>query len=137
VGLPDAGARLVSVLAEKLRVKSILPSKRTTSLPGAWEDVVSYTNKSFTTGQEDVRSYIGFVKTGMKVLVVDDVVAHGETAVAAIKALQEIGVEVVGLATLFDKVWQQGVERIQKDTGVKTFSLIRIKEITTDGQIQL
>src|SRR5258708_17088446 len=46
VGLPDAGARLISILAQKLQVKHILPSKRSVKVPGVWEDVVSYTNAS-------------------------------------------------------------------------------------------
>src|SRR5688572_29347831 len=47
VGLPDAGARFAPILARKLRVQFILPSKRVQSPPGAWQDVVSYTNASF------------------------------------------------------------------------------------------
>ncbi len=137
VGLPDAGARLVSVLGEMLRVKHILPSKRTLVIPGAWENVVSFTNKSFTTNQEEIKSHIGFVKPGMRVLLVDDVVAHGTTAVAAIKALQQAGVEVVGLAVLFDKTWQGGIEVIKKETGIEAYSLISITTITPDGQFEL
>jgi len=135
VGLPDAGARLVSILGSRLRVKAILPSKRTTVVPGAWKDVVSFSNDSFTTDSQDVQSHIGFVKAGMRVLVVDDVVAHGTTAVAAIKALQKAGVEVIGLAVLFDKTWQGGVERIRQETGVETFSLINIQEISQKGEL--
>jgi xanthine phosphoribosyltransferase len=137
VGLPDAGARLVSVLGEMLRVGSILPSKRSSIVPGAWEDVVSYTNSSFTMEQEEIKSHIGFVKPGMRVLLVDDVIAHGNTAVAAIKALQQAGVEVVGLAVLFDKAWQDGVTKIAQATGVEPFSLIHIQEITPTGEIRL
>jgi xanthine phosphoribosyltransferase len=137
VGLPDAGARLVSVLAGMLRVGRILPSKRTDQAPGSWTDVVSYSNASFTGNKKDVVSQIGFVKAGAKVLVVDDVVAHGNTAVAAIKALQQAGAEVVGLAVLFDKAWQGGVESIKKETGVETFSLISIKNITDQGQVEI
>ncbi len=137
VGLPDAGARLVSVLGEMLRVKTILPSKRTAIIPGAWEDVISYSSKSFTTGQDDIKSHIGFIKSGMRVLLVDDVVAHGDTAAAAIKALQQAGVEVIGLAVLFDKVWQKGVELIKQETGIETCSLIRIESISTDGKLIL
>lgn len=137
VGLPDAGARLVSLLAQKLQVKAILPSKRTITVPGAWEDVVSYSNSSFTMDNTELRSHIGFVKPGMKILVVDDVVAHGNTAIAAIKALQKAGVEVVGLAVLFDKVWQTGIETIKEKTGVETFSLVRIHDIDSNGQVHL
>jgi len=137
VGLPDAGARLVSLLGEMLRVKHILPSKRAVVIPGAWEDVITYTNTSFTTNQDEVKSHIGFIKPGTKVLLVDDVIAHGNTAVAAINALQAAQVEVVGLAVLFDKVWQNGVTRIKAETGVDAYSLIRIQEIKADGQIVL
>ncbi len=137
VGLPDAGARLVSVLGQMLRVKHILPSKRSDVIPGAWHDVVTYSNRSFTTGRDDVMSHIGFVKKGMRVLLVDDVVAHGSTAIAAIRALQKAGVEVVGLAVLFDKMWQNGVEHIQKETSVEAFSLIRVQQIAEDGEISL
>lgn len=137
VGLPDAGARLVSVLAQMLRVGRILPSKRAEFIPGAWSDVVSYSNDSFTTNQEEVKSHIGFVQPGMKVLVVDDVIAHGSTAIAAIKALQAAGVKVVGLAVLFDKSWQGGTEAVKKATGVDVFSLISITQITPEGEIIL
>jgi xanthine phosphoribosyltransferase len=137
VGLPDAGARLVSVLGEMLRVGSILPSKRTLVVPGSWEDVISYRNKSFTTNQDEVQSHIGFIKMGMRVLLVDDVIAHGNTAIAAIKALQAAGVEVIGLAVLFDKSWQGGLERIEAETGVNVFSLINIKKITPGGKVIL
>lgn len=137
VGLPDAGARLVSVLGEMLRVGSILPSKRSSIIPGAWEDVVSYTNSSFTMDQEEIKSHIGFVKPEMRVLLVDDVIAHGNTAVAAIKALQERGVEVVGLAVLFDKAWQNGRSKIAAETQIEPFSLIHINEITPEGEILL
>lgn len=135
VGLPDAGARLVSILGSMLRITSILPSKRTSVIPGSWRDVVSYSNASFTTNQEEVKSHIGFVQPGMRVLVVDDVIAHGTTAVAALSALQNAGVEIVGLAVLFEKVWQKGSQRIFKETGVKAFSLIRIQELKESGEI--
>jgi adenine/guanine phosphoribosyltransferase-like PRPP-binding protein len=137
IGLPDAGARLISVLGEMLRVSVILPSKRTTVIPGAWEDVVSYSNSSFTTNQDEIKSHIGFVKAGMKVLLVDDVVAHGTTAIAAIKALQAAGIEVIGLAVLFDKQWQGGIEKIEAETGVEVFSLISVKGISQDKALLL
>lgn len=139
VGLPDAGSRLVSVLAPMLRVGKILPSKRVATPPGAWRDVVSFSNASFTAASEkdEVVSHIGFVKAGERVLLVDDVVAHGSTAVAAIKALQSAQVKVAGLAVLFDKAWQGGVERIKKETGVDVFSLVTIREISDQGEICL
>lgn len=137
VGLPDAGSRLAPLLAEKLHVQYILPTKRVAVPPGAWQDVVSYTNSSFTTNQDEVVSHIGFVKPGMRVLLVDDVIARGHTAVAAIQALQRADVHVVGLAVLFDKTWQQGMKRITEETGIKVSSLISLQRIAEDGQLVL
>lgn len=135
VGLPDAGSRLVSILGQLLKVQRILPSKRADAIPGAWEDVISYSNQSFTTNQEEVRSHIGFIWPGQRVLLVDDVVAHGHTAIAAIKALQSADVIVVGLAVLFDKAWQGGQAKIKRETGVDVFSLIHVQEIKGNGKI--
>lgn len=137
VGLPDAGSRLVSVVADMLRVKKILPSKRTETAPSAWKSVISFSNGSFTTGKEDVISQIGFIEPGMRMLVVDDVVAHGTTAISALKAMQAQGVEIAGLAVIFDKVWQGGVAAIEQETGVPVYSLIRIQEITQNDEIIL
>lgn len=137
VGLPDAGSRLVSMVADMLRIKKILPSKRTPTAPGSWESVIKFNNSSFTTEQEELTSQIGFIEPGMRLLIVDDVVAHGTTAIAAIKALQKAGVKIVGLAVVFDKVWQGGVEKITAETGVPVFSLIRIKKLTKQGKLIL
>ncbi len=137
VGLPDAGARLVSLLANMLGISVILPAKRSTILPGAWENVVTYQNDSFTTGQKGIQSHIGFVQKGRRVLVIDDVIARGDTAIAAIKALQANGVIVVGLGVLFDKLWENGAKQIKKETGVDTFSLISIQNISPKGEIHI
>lgn len=137
VGLPDAGARLVPVVGSMLHIPHILPSKRAAVVPGAWENVVSFSNASFTTGQQGVSSHIGFVEPGMRVLVLDDVIAHGNTAIAAIQALKAAGAEVAGMQVLFEKVWQGGSKKIAQETGITPFSLIRIEEIQPDGSIIL
>lgn len=140
VGIPDAGARYATPLALKLKAKRTLPAKKR-SYPIGWEKlgkVVQYEARSFTGFTEEVTtSFIGGVRKGEKVLLVDDVTARGDVGVAAIKALQKAGVIVVGLAIVFDKIEQGGVERIEKETGVKVFSLIRIQHIAEDGSIIL
>lgn len=137
VGLPDAGARLVSLLANMLDIPEILPAKRAITVPSAWEDVVSFENDSFTSQLKNVQSHIGYVTSGQRILVIDDVCAHGETAIAAIKALQEKGAIIIGFSVLFDKVWQGGLQRVEDETGVPAHSLIRVNEINPSGAITL
>lgn len=136
VGLPQAGTALATALALELGAETILPTRKY-ALPGSWQNVVTYHADSFTNGVDRVPSYLGGIISDENILMVDDVAAHGTTGVAAIKALQKAGVNVVGLAVIFDKIWQGGVERIQEETGVPVHSLIRISEITSDGQIKL
>lgn len=136
VGLPDAGSRLVLPLAMQLKTPRVLPAKRTQTVPGSWQNVVSYANQSFTMAQQAVPSHIGFVQPGQRIILVDDVVAYGDTALTAIKAIGEAGAEVVGLAVLFAKEWQGGVERITAQTGVPVHSVITVKSIS-NGEIQV
>lgn len=140
VGLPDAAGRLVSPLALALNIPTILPAKKH-SYPKGWEglgEVVEYEAESFTGPTQEVMSaFIGGVIAGMRVLVIDDVVATGEVGASAILALQQAGVIVVGLGVIFDKVWQGGVEKIEHETGVPVSSLVSVDEITPEGKIKL
>lgn len=147
LGLPDAGSRFSGALGleyyKKMRSLTgngkangnglgIHPAKKNAQ-PTSWADVVTYDANSFTTDGKKTSAYVGEVKKGSKVLLVDDVVAKGDTAVEAITALQAMGVVVVGLLVIFDKEEQDGVERVERETGVKVYSLVTVESVSEEG----
>jgi adenine/guanine phosphoribosyltransferase-like PRPP-binding protein len=140
VGLPDAGARLVSALAMIMDIPVILPAKKR-ACPTSWSkvgQVVRYEAKTFTgPGQEIIQAFIGGIVAGMRILVIDDVSATGEVGVAAIAALQAAGTQVGAMGVIFDKSWQNGVARIERETGVPVFSLITVDSIDENNRVVL
>lgn len=74
----------------------------------------------------DVSYYLPQVPSGKRVLVIDDVSAQGSISVALVHELQKMGAEVVGLGVYFNKDWQGGLKRFTAETGVPSFSVIRI-----------
>ena len=139
-GIPHSGNYLATAVALELGNVRLHSSRKDQNIPASWKDVYRQEVRSFTTSTAGVDVFSGinlsFVKTGDRVLVLDDVCARGETGYKIIKGLQARGVIVVGFAVLFDKVFQGGLELV-KSLGVKVFSCVRVKAITKMGQIQL
>lgn len=94
-----------------------------------------FTARSYSR-QADVSFYIPDIKAGTRVLIVDDVSAQGSIGVALVQELQKLGVEVVGFGVYFNKEWQGGLRKLTEETGVPSFSVIRIDSIS-DGKIRL
>lgn len=72
------------------------------------------------------------IPAGKKVLVIDDVAAHGGVGKPIAEEIQKMGAEVVGYGVYFDKAFQEGLERISSQLGILCFSVIRISEINHD-----
>ena len=79
---------------------------------------------------------LSFVQKGDRVLLLDDVCATGETGYRIVSGLQKRGVNVVGFAVLFDKIFQGGLEYIGT-LGVKVFSCIRVEKIEKGDKVTL
>lgn len=135
VGLPYAGLRLMAVPGLLLGA-TLLPATREDGAAQRYGRRVGYRNESYTRRRE-VQSYIGEAQPGMKVLVVDDVIAYGETMNAAILSLMQAGLDVVGACAVFEKVWQGGSEKIARETGITPFSVISVESITEDDTLIL
>lgn len=140
-GIPHSGNYLATAvslaLGGNLRLHS---SRKDQNIPASWKDVYRQEVRSFTASSAGVDVFSGinlsFVKKGDRVLVLDDVCANGETGYKIVKGLQERGVKVVGFAVLFDKMFQGGLELVQR-LGVKVFSCVRVKQISPLGQVGL
>lgn len=68
----------------------------------------------------------GGVKPGDRVLVIDDVITSGMSALKAVEAVREIGCEVVQVLALVDRL--QGAERAFQEAGVEFRSVFTIRD---------
>jgi adenine phosphoribosyltransferase len=133
-GIPHSGTYLATAVALALGGSVRLHASRKDQLvPTTWKELYRQELRSFTAQQGGVDVFstinLSFVRKGEKVLLVDDVCASGTTAVSLIKGMQQLGVEVVGFAVLFDKVFQGGLERVE-ELGVKCYSCVRVQKVT-------
>lgn len=140
-GIPHSGNYLATAVALQLNKEVRLHSSRKDqNIPTSWKDVYREEIRSFTTSSSGIDVFAGinlsFVKKRDKVLLLDDVCAKGETGYRIVKGLMERGVEVVGFAVLFDKVFQGGLEVVE-NLGVKIFSCVQVKELGKNDKVVL
>ncbi|MES1203787.1 MAG: adenine phosphoribosyltransferase, partial [Pseudomonadota bacterium] len=75
-------------------------------------------------GEDEVEIHLDALAKGEKVLLVDDLIATGGTAEAAIKLLRRAGADVVGAAFVIDLPDLGGAARIEA-MGVKVQTLVK------------
>ena len=140
-GIPHSGNYLATAIALELGGNVRLHSSRKDqNIPNTWKDVYREEVRSFTTSNDTVTVFSGinlsFVQKGDRVLLLDDVCATGETGYHIVSGLQKRGVNVVGFAVLFDKIFQGGLEYVQT-LGVKVFSCVRVEKIGKGDSVTL
>jgi adenine/guanine phosphoribosyltransferase-like PRPP-binding protein len=140
-GIPHSGNYLATAVALELGDNIRLhASRKDQNVPSTWKDVYREEVRSFTTSSENLTVFSGinlsFVQKGDRVLLLDDVCATGEAGYHIVSGLQKRGVEVVGLAVLFDKIFQGGVEYVSS-LGVKVFSCVRVEKIGKGDSVTL
>lgn len=140
-GIPHSGNFLATAVALELGGKVRLHSSRKDqNIPTSWKDVYREEIRSFTTTSGGATVFSGinlsFVQKGDRVLLLDDVCASGETGYRIVDGLKKRGVEVVGYAVLFDKIFQGGLEYVAT-LGVKVFSCVRVDAIGKGDRVVL
>lgn len=106
-GIEARGFFFAAPVALELGV-GVLPIRKSGKLPGR---TISETY-ALEYGEATVELQEGAVTTGDRILVVDDVLATGGTAVAAAKLLGAAGAEPVGLAVLLELTFLGGRARV-------------------------
>ena len=95
----------------------LVPIRKTGKLP--WRTVLETYDLEYGTDQLEVHE--DAVKSGQTVLIVDDVLATGGTASAAVRLMRKLGAEVVGVQVLIELGYLSGRGRLE---GVKLVSEI-------------
>ena len=118
-GIESRGLIIGSALAYLLQA-GLVPVRKAGKLP--WKTVrVSY---SLEYGEASTELHEDAFAAGSRVLIVDDLLATGGTAEAAVKLVRKLKGEIVGIAFLAELEFLKGRERLEKQ-GVKIFSLLR------------
>jgi len=73
-------------------------------------------------GSDSLEIHTDAAVPGERILIVDDVIATGGTAAAAIRLLRQLGADVVGLSVFIELVFLDGVSRLD---GVPINALVR------------
>jgi adenine phosphoribosyltransferase len=108
VGIEARGFIVATPVATRLNA-GFVPVRKPGKLPG---EVLSHTY-DLEYGTDTLEMHLDAVQPGQRVLVVDDVLATGGTAAAAVHLLQECGAEVVGAAFLIELEFLGGRAKIE------------------------
>jgi adenine phosphoribosyltransferase len=96
-----------SAMAVKLGA-GFVPIRKTGKLP--WTTVMESYDLEYGTDSLEVHS--DAIQPGQSVLIVDDVLATGGTASAAVRLMRKLGAAVVGVQVLIELSYLQGRERL-------------------------
>ena len=107
VGIDARGFIFASAVADRLGV-GFVPVRKKGKLP--WK--TRQTAYALEYGEAIVELHEDAVKPGESVLLVDDLLATGGTAAAAVKLLDELGAKLVGISVLIELSFLQGRSKL-------------------------
>lgn len=106
-GIEARGFTLATPVADRIGA-GFIPLRKPGKLP--YETVKEEYELEY--GMDALEVHIDAVLEGERVLLVDDVIATGGTAKAAIQLLRHVGAEVVGLSVFIELAFLGGIEKI-------------------------
>ncbi|OGF32643.1 hypothetical protein A2478_01160 [Candidatus Falkowbacteria bacterium RIFOXYC2_FULL_36_12] len=125
VGEEDRGGYIAALMAYKLKKCLALVKWNPPGLRGAL--CIDFRN-SYTHG----KMYLHGIKKGDKVILVEDIIDTGGTLIAMIKLLRNANIRILSIIAVAEKIGYGGLERIEKETGLKAKCLIRV---ACDGEL--
>jgi adenine phosphoribosyltransferase len=112
-GVEARGFLLAPLVAQRLGV-GMVPIRKPGKLP--WK--VIRQDYSLEYGTDSLEMHVDAVGPGDRVLVLDDVLATGGTAAAAVSIVRQAGAEVVGAAFAIELCFLEGREVLQSRAGL-------------------
>ncbi|MEE9177671.1 MAG: adenine phosphoribosyltransferase [Acidimicrobiia bacterium] len=116
-GIEARGFTLATPVADRLGA-GFIPVRK----PGKLPHETMREDYDLEYGTDALEVHIDSVTQGEKVLVVDDVIATGGTAAAAVRLLRRVGADVVGIAVFIELAFLGGAEKLD---GVPLHALVR------------
>ena len=120
-GIESRGFITGSLLAHALGKSFVLIRK-----PGKLPGEVASEEYSLEYGKDKIEVQKEAIKKGSKVLVVDDIIATGGTALAACNLINKLGGEVVECSFVIDLPYIGGKKKLL-DAGYKVFNLVEFE----------
>lgn len=117
-GIESRGFIFGAALANKMKV-GFIPIRKPNKLPA---ETIKETY-SLEYGTDTIEMHADALKQGDRVLVIDDLLATGGTAVAACSLVKRVGAEVVAAAFIIELDPLKGREKIENN-GVKVVSML-------------
>ena len=117
IGIESRGFIFGAPLAYKLNV-GFIPIRKKGKLPGETISV----NYDLEYGTDQIEMHTDALKKGERVILVDDLIATGGTALAAIKLINKMEAEIIENLFLIDLTFLGGSKSIKK-LGHKVFSI--------------
>jgi adenine phosphoribosyltransferase len=118
------GIHLATALSIKTRIPFVVVRKRRYGLKGE-------VGVHQATGYSEGELYINGLNKGDRVVIIEDVVSTGGTLTAVLKALQEMGIEVVDVVAVIEK--GTGKEFVESQTHLEVKTLVKVDVI--DGKV--
>ena len=116
-GIEARGFTLATPVADHLSA-GFIPLRKPGKLP--FDTVIEEYELEY--GNDALEVHVDAVTEGEKILLVDDVIATGGTAAAAIRLLRRIGADVVGLSVFIELAFLRGSDHLD---GVPLHALLR------------
>lgn len=116
-GIEARGFTLATPVADRLGA-GFIPIRKPGKLP--YDTVREEYTLEY--GSDSLELHVDAAAPGEKVLLVDDVIATGGTAAAAVRLLRRLGADVVGIAVFIELAFLNGAEMLE---GVPLHALVR------------
>ncbi|AND39325.1 MULTISPECIES: orotate phosphoribosyltransferase [Cytobacillus] len=130
----EIAAGLKSIILDKFPEAELIAGTATAGIPhAAWvSDIMELPMcyvRSKAKGHGKGKQIEGKADKGQKVVVVEDLISTGGSAITAVKALREAGCEVLGVAAIFTYQLEKGKEMLDKEK-IEAYTLTDIEALT-------